>query len=243
MPTASVPHIAVVLHVLDDDELTRDVAFWTEACRVQMERDVAPAWKDFAPPPGIFFYGTAAALPNDQAAIVGIYADAGQADAAGYHTASGDLVLGAVDLSRSSNPMRTLSHEINELYRNPWLDAWVPGPTPGREYAAELGDPVQRNSYRITASILGQERAVDVADFVLPAWFDPERPGPRTFCLAVENAFEIAHGGYQIAREGDNILYLPARGEAIGRATIERPYSRTKRISNGVTVKRKGPTT
>jgi hypothetical protein len=243
MTGATVPHIAVVLHVLDDPELTKQVAFWTEACRIQMEKHVAPSWGDFAAPPGVFFYGTAAAIPNDQAAIVGIFSDAFNPEAAGYHAAVGDLVIGAVDLSRSSNPARTLSHECCEIFRNAWLDAWVPGPTAGRDYAAELCDPVQRTSYFITADIMGETIDVEVGDFLLPAWFDPKKDEPRTWCRAVGKAFQIAPGGYQVAREGDNVVYLPARGEAIGRATIDRPLSRTKLISDGVRVKRKGPTT
>lgn len=243
-PSPSVPHIAVVLHVLDDPDLTRQVAFWTEACRIQMEKHVAVAWGGFAPAPGVFFYGTAAAIPADQAAIVGVFADAFNPEAAGYHSAVGDLAIGAVDLSRSTNPSRTLSHECCEIFRNAYLDAWLPGPVPGRLYAAELCDPVQRSSYVIKADIMGEVEDVTVADFVTPAWFDPQvLNGLRSWCGAVNKAFEIAPGGYQVALEGDEILYLPARGEAIGRATIDRPLSRTKLISDRVQVKRKGPTT
>lgn len=242
-PGATVPHIAVVLHVLDDPELTKQVAFWTEACRIQMEKHVAVAWQGFAPPPGVFFYGTAAAIPEDQAAVIGVFADAFNPEAAGYHSAVGELVIGAVDLSRSSNPARTLSHECCEIFRNAYLDAWLPSPVPGRLYAAELSDPVQRSGYTIKADIMGETMDVPVADFVTPAWFDPEATGLRSWCGAVGKAFEIAPGGYQVALEGDNILYLPARGEAIGRATIDRPLSRTKLISDRVQVKRKGEPT
>jgi hypothetical protein len=241
-PGATVPHIAVVLHVLDDPELTKQVAFWTEACRIQMEKHIAVAWAGFAPPPGVFFYGTAAAIPEDQAAVVGVFADAFNPEAAGYHSAVGELVVGAVDLSRSMNPSRTLSHECCEIFRNAYLDAWLPGPVPGRLYAAELCDPVQRNSYKIKADIMGETMEVEVGDFVTPAWFDPKADGIRSWCGTVGKAFEIAPGGYQVALEGDEILYLPARGEAIGRNAIERPLSRTKLISNRVQVKRKGPT-
>ena len=242
-PGATVPHIAVVLHVLDDPLLTARVAFWTEACRIQMEKHVAVAWQGFAPPPGVFFYGTAAAIPEDQAAVIGVFADAFNPEAAGYHSAVGELVIGAVDLSRSSNPSRTLSHECCEIFRNAYLDAWLPSPVPGRLYAAELCDPVQRNGYTIEADIMGEKMAVAVGDFITPAWFDPQSDGIRSWCGSVGKAFEIAPGGYQVALEGDNILYLPARGEAIGRATIDRPLSRTKLISDRVQVRRKESTT
>lgn len=236
----TVPHIAVVLHVQGDPALERQVALWTEACRIQLREHVAPAWGDWAEPPGVFYYGTAAALPADQAAVVGIFRDAGNADAAGYHLAVGDLVLGAVDLSRSQIPSRTLSHEVCEIYRNAYLDEWLPGPAIGREYAVELCDPVQRIDYTIRASLLGESADVVVGDFVGPGWFDlPGLKHQTSWTGAARAPFHIAPGGYQIALEGDRILYLPARDDAIALSSITRPLSRTKLISDGVRVKRR----
>ncbi len=240
----TVPHIAVVLHVTGDPQLERDAVFWTEACNIQMREHIAPAWGDFAPAPGVFFYGTAEGIPANAAGVVGIFRDAYNPDAAGYHAVIGDLVFGAVDLSRSSNPSRTLSHECAEIFGNAWLDRWVAGPVPGRFYAQELGDPTQRIEYEIEAEVLGERRRVVVSDFVTPEWFDLPGPnaGRRNFCRSIRNAFEIAPGGYQIAREDDNILYLPARNEGVRAASITRPLSRTKLISDGVVVARKEAT-
>lgn len=235
-------HIAVVLHV-DDDDLRRDVAFWIEACNIQLREHVAPAWGHIlGPPPAVFFYDTGEGLPADAAAAVGIFRDAGNPEAAGYHANVGKLIIGAVDLSRSSSPQRTLSHESAEITGNPWLNAWVPGPGPaGRLYAQELCDPVQRNGYFIKATILGETREVFVGDFVTPEYFGLSGPnrGKYSYLGLPPKPFEVVAGGYQIALEGDNILYLPARGEAIGLSTITRPLSRTRQISNRVVVQPK----
>jgi hypothetical protein len=239
MSRETVPHVAVVLHVQGDDDLTRRAAYWTEACNVQIREHLAPAW-GIEKPPGVFFYGTAAGIPEDASAVVGIFANGDVADAAGYHTLSGDLVFGVVDLSRSSSPSRTLSHEVAELTLNPWLDFWLQGPQIGREYAGESSDPVQRISYHVKASILGQSRDVEVGDFVTPAWFGLKALGTAlNWCDTIRKPFEVAPGGYQIAREGDSILYLPARGEGVSAASVSRKGSRTKRITEGDVVARK----
>jgi hypothetical protein len=237
------PHIAVVLMVdRPSRELEKAAVFWTEACRRQMLEHVGPAWElEWAAPPGVAFYGTGDGLPSDVSASVAIVEDAEVEGAAGLHSAVGIRVFGVVDLSRSSKPSKTLSHEIAEIYRNPYLDEWKPSPVPGRAYAVELCDPVQRNEYVIKARILGETREVVVGDFLTPAWFEPSAQGSRSHTGAVYNSFEVASGGYQIALEGDNILYLPSKDGAIGRNTITRPLSRTALISQRVTVQKNDP--
>lgn len=244
----TVPHIAIVLHVMDDPELERQVALWTEACRRQLLEHVVPSWGGWAPAPGVFFYGAGMEIPAEAAGVIGIMHDAMNPEAGGYHAAIGNRVFGAVDLSRSAMPSRTLSHEVCEMFRNAYLDEWLPGPVEGRHYAAELCDPCQRQDYTIEVDILGEKAEVTVGDFLLPAWFglsnNPAAPigmFQRTWCSSVYEAFEIAPGGYQIALEGDSILYLPARGDAVARASIERPLSRTKAISNRITIPRGAP--
>jgi hypothetical protein len=239
---ATVPHIAVVLHVEGDAELERQVVHWVEACRLQLLEHVAPAWDAWAPPPGVFYYGISQHIPLNQAAVVGIYNDAFNPEAGGYHAAIGKNVIGAVDLSRSAKPSRTLSHEVCEIFRNAFLDEWTPGPEPGRDYAIETSDPCQRHDYEIAVEVLGEHRKVTVGDFVMPRWFDLPSSSPRyTWCMTVGDRFEVAPGGYQIARQGDEILYLPARNDAVALSSISRPMSRTKLISSGVIVQRKEP--
>jgi hypothetical protein len=240
-PGFTVPHIAVVSHVAG---LERDAVAWTEAVRLQMRDHVAPAWGAFAPVPGVFFYGAGDGLPADAVAVIGIFEDAGVAEAAGYHSALGKIAMGAVDLSRSDSPSRTLSHEALELYRNAYLDAWAPGPdsTPAHlDYAVELCDPVEAISYHVDVSVLGEERSIEVSDFILPAWWDsnPNIDAARDFCSCVRHPFEIAPGGYQIATDiDDNVIYLPARGEGVHAAKVARPLSRTLQITQGIRIPR-----
>ena len=229
------PHISVVLHVKDDPALERDVVAWVEACRVQLAAHVAPAW-GWDDAPGVFYYGTAEGMPPAEAAVIGIFRDARNPEAAGYHAAIGQRVIGAVDLSRSDSPSRTLSHEIVEIYRNAFLDQWLPGPIPDRAYAAELCDPVQTISYTVRVNVLGEDRIVEVADFLLPSWFGITRGEHYDHCRCIGDRFTIAPGGYQIAREGDSILWLPAKNDAVRANAVHRPLSRTSLISTGVTV-------
>jgi hypothetical protein len=235
----TVPHIAVVLHVEGDPELEKQVVFWTEACRRQLLEHVAPSWGAWAAPPGVFFYGVSQHIPSDQAAVIGIYSDGFNPDAAGYHAAIGKQVIGVVDLSRSAKPSRTLSHEISEIYRNAYLDQWLPSPREERQYAAELCDPVQRVDYEIEAEVLGQRRSVTVGDFLRPAWFgqpNPEGSNEMSWCQAIDLPWKIAPGGYQIALEGDSIVYLPAQNEGVARSSLDRPLSRTRLISRGIVI-------
>lgn len=231
---ATPPHIAVVLHAHGDPQLTRDVAFWVEACRQQLLQHAAPAWAEWAPPPGVFFYGTAEGMPPDDVATIGIFRSAGDDSANGYHAAIGKRVLGAVDLGRSSIPSRTLSHEVLEMYRNPYLAEWAASPRTNQLYAVELCDPVQQLSYEIEVELMGERRRVQVADFLTPAWFNGNRPTGDH--LHQVPPFGIASGGYQIAREDDRILWLPAEGEPMRASAALRPLSRTSMISRGITV-------
>lgn len=234
-----IPHIAVQLHVAGDNELAKEVAFWIEATNIQLREHFTPAWGDYiGKPPAVFLYDTAEGIPADAAAVVGIFRDAGNDEAAGYHAAMGRLAIGAVDLSRSTSPSRTLSHEGAEIGGNAWLDEWVESPTKGRLFAREVCDPVQRNGYMIKATIFGETREVFVGDFVTPEWFGLKGPnkGRLSHLNVPLKPFEVAPGGYQVALENDTILYLPARGEAIGHNTISRPLSRTVQITKRVTI-------
>ncbi len=233
----SARHIAVVLGVEGDPELEREVVFWVEACRIQMRDHIAPAWARLAPPPGIFYYSSSDQLADETVGCVVILRDAGVDGAAGLHSIIGRKPIGVVDLSRSALPSRTLSHEIAEMYGNPYLDRWYPMPN-GWEVAAELGDPVQRSQYNIDAEILGQHRDVVVSDFVTPAYFDPGASGPRSHQQAVDEPFGIAPGGYLVARNDGQIIYLPAKGEGVHAAAISRPFSRTAQLAAGTKIPR-----
>jgi hypothetical protein len=221
-----ITHIAVYNHstVAKDDE----VAWWVAAVAKQLREHVAPLW---GVTPGMAFYGHAERIPADQAAILGIVDDDGNADSAGYHSQLGSRVFGLVDMSQSKHPSVTLSHEALEMFGNPRLDRKVDGPK-GRTYYVELGDPVQRDEYGIEVELLGQTRIIPVSDFVLPKWFGlpilKPHDGRTTYLDTHElEPFEIAQGGYQIAEAPDGEVLFLSRGEA---RMSQASGSRTRRI-------------
>jgi len=217
-------HLVVVNHsTLADD---KSVALWTEAVRLQL-RDAAEAWE--LPAPGCFFYGHRTDIPPDEGCVIGIVDDDGNADSAGYHTAIGKLAFGLVDMGQSNVPSRTLSHEALEMLGNVWLDRWMPGPK-GRLYAAELADACQRDEYTIQVDLFGVTSQVRVSDFILPGWFDEASLGKYDYLGLLHAPFTNRPGGYHIALDGDEVLYVAhPEGMAQHGARIK-PLSRTARL-------------
>lgn len=208
----------------------RDVAFWVEAVAGQLRDHAGPAWG--LPPAGVELYTPGTYIPSAEGMIVAIVDDDGDPEAAGYHNPLG----GVVDLSQSASPSRTLSHEILEMFGNWKLDRWSEPDDVGRAHALELCDAVQRSSYYRDVEMFDEVRKVEVADFVYPAWFDRVAAPARRFCQSglVARPFELAPGGYSIARVQDgSIVYLASlEGMTVGRSKVA-PSSRTTRIVQG----------
>jgi hypothetical protein len=216
----------------------RDVAFWVDAVRKQLQEHVAPAWG--MPPPGVFLYDIDQFTPASEGAVIAIVDDDGNDDAAGLHSALGNVPFGLVDLHQAAVPSRTFSHEALELWANAMLDRWIPGPS-GLEYAVELCDAVQREQYTIDVELFGEERAVIVSDFVLPAWF--QQPDQLLACSYLDpnrhpadrlRPHANAPGGYSIARNPDGeVVYLAHRAGAFMEPRKLSRYSRTARLIRG----------
>lgn len=222
-------HLAIVLSSkLAED---KDVAFWTEAVKIQLRDDAAPAWG--LPPPGVFVYTPETFIPAKEGAMVALVDDDGNDDAAGLHSKYGDVAFGLVDLRQSSKPWRTLSHEALELWANAALDRWLPGPN-GLEYAGELCDPVQREEYEIDVELFGERRAVAVSNFVWPAWFRPDlhdHSGPFDQCRTLGEPHELAPGGYAIARNPNGqIVYLSHKDGSFMEPRHTGKNARTRRL-------------
>lgn len=221
MTRSSVAHIVVVNH--SRSAANDDVAFWTEAARLQLE-DVARVWG--LPPPGIFFAGSQTETPATECGVIGIVDDDGNADSAGYHSVVGRLNFGLVDMSQALIPSRTLSHEAIELIVNPKLDWWVPDPT-GRLIAVEACDPVQRSDYEMLVDVMGFLKTVVVSNWVTPAWFGLQKGSRMDWLTRLLSPFQLELGGYAIAQENGKIVHL---GDS---AAAERkpPLSRTARTA------------
>lgn len=193
-----------------------DAATMAKACNVQLAQHIAPLWKRVAVP--VVFYINQAAVPAG-AQVVVLLDSSDQADALGYHTeeqskifsrvfASPVLDNGGVVLCDHKNPQNTsiasvMSHEIAEMFCDPFVNSWVDGPRikQGSEYALEVGDPVESDSYVIQ---LNPATAVAVSNFALPEFFD-DQPAPGTkfdYLGKLTAPFTMTKGGYMVVRSG-----------------------------------------
>ena len=216
-------HIAIVNH--SRTASSADVAFWTEAARIQLQ-DVARVWG--IDPPGVFFYGPSTEIPPVEAGVIGIVDDDANATSAGYHSVVGRLVFGLVDLGQALIPSRTLSHEVIEMVVNPRLDWWVSGPQ-GLLLAVEACDPVQRSEYKIPVDVLGMRREVVVSNFVTPSWFGLRTSTMLDWLGNVPAPWTVEFGGYVIAQQDGKITHLGDRVAAARKTELSRTWRTTYR--------------
>jgi hypothetical protein len=94
-----------------------------------------------------------------------------------------------------------LSHEVIEIFVDPFINVWVDGPQirKGSCYAMEACDPVESNSYVNMSSGV----AVSVSNFVYRQYFVPDVPaGTKLDHLGVlQHPFTLAPGGYMVVRQ------------------------------------------
>ncbi|MFI0966990.1 hypothetical protein ACH4S8_37250 [Streptomyces sp. NPDC021080] len=181
-----------------------DAALMVRAVAHQVRYDVAPAWgQKYA---AVVFLPLGAAVPAGSYAI-GIYDDADQADALGYHSEEGDGTIygkvfaspvldnGGTVLQGELSVSAVLSHEVLETVVDPHVQLWASDGGDGL-YAYEACDAVEDGSYEVRVG----GRTVAVSNFVLPAYFDAQSPaGTRLDHLAqLRRPFEISKGGYAV---------------------------------------------
>lgn len=208
MTWAPPKHLAILNHSSAEP---LDVLLWTEAVK-QATRLCAKAWG--IAPPGVFFYDDPPAGSAQLGiAVLAMVDDDNDPEAAGEHYVVGESAQGLVDLSQSPQPQETAVHEALEIELNPGLDAWVPGPG-GLLYAREACDPFQGRRFPMRVVAAGVTADYMVADFALPAWFGAAL-GPTSYAESIGflprlEPFQIAPEGYQIAVDGDRVVYLGA---------------------------------
>jgi hypothetical protein len=158
----------------------------------QVDRDFFPVWGSRA---HLRFEPLGYALKPGQA-VLGVFDDADQAGALGYHdiTAHGDpvgKVFARTTLEDGASWSVCFSHELLELLADPWVMAGCQAGS--RFYALEVCDAVEADECGYTID------GVLVSDFVKPSWFLPDVQnvaGGRSFCGHVTQALELAKGGY-----------------------------------------------
>lgn len=196
-----------------------------EAIQVQLDLHVLPAWNMKSGT--IKFYADATKVPG-YAWVVSMLDNSTQAGALGYHAEDNDKVDGfifagpvlqnnGVVLYDSTNPQNVsvasvLSHEVCEMVGDRFAAFWSDGPgvvaSDGQtytEYALELCDPVEGNSYAINVS--GQN--VSVSNFVFPSWFNAQATSPANlpfdYLNLLTKPFSMTAGGYMIVRQSGNV--------------------------------------
>lgn len=202
------------------------------AVNLQLEQHVLPAWN--MKEGSVKFYPDPSQVPAD-AWLVSILDNSTQAGALGYHSEDGDKIDGfifagpvlndgGVALYDGSNPQRVsvssvLSHEVCEMVGDWFASYWADGPaiqaSDGQvynQYALELCDPVEGNSYPVVVN--GCE--VSVSNFVYPNWFNKQataKDAPFDYLHKLTAPFTMTPGGYMILRRGDT--YQQVFGEKV----------------------------
>lgn len=188
-----------------------------EACNIQFRNHLAPAWG--TTPYEVAFVSNSS-LTKDMYPII-IFDDPDQPDALGYHEEVNGRPDGKVfarpsmdhgssvytgDYSVSS----ILSHEVLELVIDPTTTQWslaaVDRNNNATFVAKEICDAVESQFY--TVSVRGTK--VNVSNFVLPSWFDPQTKSRYTDVLKLVNKpLVLAKGGYVQLwdRNGINAVY------------------------------------
>ncbi len=122
-----------------------------------------------------------------------------QAGALGYHdyTPTGkpiSKVFAKTDLDFGYSWTVTLTHELSEMIADPWISATMMVSNT-REYALEVGDPVESDSLGFNITITGYP-SILCSDFALPGWFIPGHPGPYDYKGHCTSPLQVLPGGY-----------------------------------------------
>lgn len=175
---------------ITDDELLRALP----AFQKQVSDDFDGAWGIDAT---LKFFKAQDKLP-DEAWLLGVFDDADQAGALGYH-----------DLARSGQPLGkvfarttiddggkwtvTFSHELLEILADPNINLCAFDEDGRRLYAYEVCDAVEADALGYNVD------GITVSDFVLPGWFEPTHVGKNerfAFKSEVSAPFQLLPGGY-----------------------------------------------
>jgi hypothetical protein len=200
-----------------------DVNLMCKAIQIQLNLHVLPAWNMKAGT--IQFYADKTKVPG-YAWVVSILDTPTVAGALGYHAEDNDVIdafifcqpvlsNGGVVLYDSTNPQNVsvssvLSHEVCEMVGDRFAGFWSDGPTitQGSEYALELCDPVESDSYSVLVNNGAAFVPVSLSNFIFPAWFNPEATTinlPYDYLKKLTAPFTMTKGGYMIVRQSGTV--------------------------------------
>ncbi len=181
------------------------VSLMTQAVQAQMRQHVAPAWG--TNPATVNYYTALNKVPAGYWKVV-VYNDSDQEGALGYHDEDGggnvfgrvfvrDTLNAGGDLLYSNlSVCSVLSHEILEIFGDPYVNKWANDDFGIVAY--EFCDPVESDSYHI--AIPGQRQSPTVSNFVTPQYFDNAAPfgAQFDFLRRLGSPFSVDNGGYMI---------------------------------------------
>jgi hypothetical protein len=176
--------------VVADQELTSSLPSFQK----QVSNDFASLWGIDA---RLQWAAKADKVPIE-AYLLGVFDDADQAGALGYHDLGrGGQPLGKVFAKTTQvyggNWTVTFSHELLEMLADPNINLVAFDEDAGRAYMYEVCDAVEADD--LGYSIDG----VTVSDFVVPGWFEPLHVGKHekfAFHSKVDGPFKLLPGGY-----------------------------------------------
>lgn len=174
-----------------------DIAKAAAACNKQLAQHVAPA-HGLVPVPVTF-----SARPPTGARVITVMDTLDDAGALGYHTEdAGDHVWGVVGtkaaLAQGAKALvgpyaisSILSHEVIEMFVDPWCSGWFDNGH-GLLIALEIGDPVENDFYILDG--------VAVSNFVTAEWFNSQAAkGDRfDYMGRLTKPFTMTRGGYWV---------------------------------------------
>lgn len=206
---------------LKSARITPEDAYWmTGACSRQIRQHVAPAWGRV---PEIVNFYPGGVVPNG-AWEIAIFDSPDSAGALGYHSLTpqglpyGRVFInpvlddGGTVMTGENSVSAVLSHEVAETFCDPTINLWADGPN-SQDWAIEVGDPVENDSYPIMAGPI----SVAVSNFVFPAWFSATPlPGAQfDYMRRCTAPYQITTGGYQVVRTAGQSSQITARTGAV----------------------------
>jgi len=203
-----------------------DVDTMCKAIQIQLNLHVFPAWNMKSGT--IQFYADKNKVPG-YAWLIHILDTPTVAGALGYHSedngkvdafifcqpvlSNAGVVLYDINNPQNVSVSSVLSHEVLEMVGDKFADFWADGPSiaQGSEYALELCDPVEGDSY----SVLVGTQPVSLSNFVFPSWFNQQATAanmPFDYLHKLSAPFTMTAGGYMIVRQSGNVSQVFAAG-------------------------------
>lgn len=178
------------------------LAKYVVAQRIQIAQHCAPVYER-TPGDLLILGGNDDPKAKGCTALLTLFDNADQANALGYHDFENDMPNGKVFAKTvledggtwstgSLCVSATLSHEMLELFVDPYADFWSDYPN-GDAVALECCDPVEDESYTIGG--------MSMSNFVGPRWFR-QGSGPYDWTQSLSKPFQYTKGGYIILRDG-----------------------------------------